>query len=382
LRFASVNLHLQEASHWCDALFVLAVAADIFYLLISLKSHTMANLKLMIWNMEWMNDLFAGNGLFRPDAEKTQHNSAATVKQRRDALSTVIKELNPDILLVVEGPNVTAEWQLFLDTDLPGKWKGHIQNSPGMTQCIGIATRTDTGNLGIDALQTFDTLQIDAFKEWSMDLEDDGITEVYKFERSPLYAEIKTPDNKIFRLLGLHLKSKLVASALEWSRWWENADANRRKIFAQASRIRQEFLDAYLSDPATANIPLIVCGDINDGPGMDTSERKIMGSGIERLMGSVWFPQFTLGNALFDSLKPSDQRRLRFDKIATTSFADPIFNGTYHNEWIDHLLYSRNIAAKWILNAAAMKDLAQGSIHKAPYRHSSDHYPIIADIVL
>jgi endonuclease/exonuclease/phosphatase family metal-dependent hydrolase len=251
-----------------------------------------------------------------------------------------------------------------------------------MTQCIGIAIRTDTGKLAADALQTFDTLQIDAFKEWSMDLEDDGITEVYKFERSPLYAEIKTTDNKVFRVLGLHLKSKLVSSAMEWSRWWESADANRRKIFAQASRIRQEFLDAYLSDTATANIPLVVCGDINDGPGMDTSERKIMGSGIERLMGSVWFPQFTLANALFDSLKPSDQRRLRFDKIATTSYADPIFNGTYHNEWIDHLLYSRNGGGQWVVNAAAVKDLAQGPIYKAPYKHSSDHYPLTADIIL
>lgn len=342
----------------------------------------MANLKLMVWNMEWMNDLFAGNGLFRPDSEKTQHNGAATVKQRRDALSAVIKDLNPDVLVIVEGPNITAEWQLFLDSDLPGKWMGHIQASPGMTQCIGIALRTDTGKFAADALQTFDTLQMDAFKDWSMDLEDDGITEVYKFERSPLYVQIKTADNKIFRILGLHLKSKLVASALEWSRWWENADANRRKIFAQASRIRQEFLDFYLTDANTSGIPLMVCGDINDGPGMDTSERKIMGSGIERLMGSVWFPQLTLGNALFDGLKPTDQRRLRFDKIATTSYADPIFNDTYHNEWIDHLLYSRNVANKWVVNAAAVKDFTQGPIYKAPYKHSSDHYPLVADIIL
>ena len=91
-------LQLPGASYWSAIFVLLAVSKGIFYLLISLKHHTMANLKLMVWNMEWMNDLFAGNGLFRPDNEKTQHNSAATIKQRRDALSTVIKELNPDIL--------------------------------------------------------------------------------------------------------------------------------------------------------------------------------------------------------------------------------------------------------------------------------------------
>lgn len=342
----------------------------------------MANLKVMVWNMEWMNDLFAGNGLFRPDAEKTQHMTSATVKQRREALSLVIKELDPDLLMVVEGPNETAEWQLFLDTDLPGKWQGYIQKSPGMSQCIGLAVRTDTGKFAVTSFQAFDTLAMPAFQPWQVDMEDDGISEVYKFERSPLYAEIVTADNKRLRLLGLHLKSKLVASALEWSRWWENADANRRKIFAQASRIRQSFLDAYLTDAATAQIPLIVGGDINDGPGMDTSERKIMGSGIERLMGSVWFPQLTLGNALFESLKPSDQRQLRFDKIATTSFADPIFNGTYHSEWIDHLLYSRHPAGNWVQQAIAHKDMPQGSIRRAPYKFASDHYPITAQVVL
>jgi endonuclease/exonuclease/phosphatase family metal-dependent hydrolase len=341
----------------------------------------MASIKLMVWNMEWMNDLFGAAGSFRADDDKTQHMPSATVKQRREALSLVIKELSPDVLVVVEGPNAAAEWQLFLDADLPGTWQGHIQRSPGMSQCVGLAVRTDTGKFAQPALTPFDTLQMEPFKEWQMDLEDDGITEMYRFERSPLYAAINMADNKTFRLLGLHLKSKLVASALEWSRWWENADANRRKIFAQASRIRQQFLDTYLTDAATRDIPIVVCGDINDGPGMDTSERKIMGSGIERLMGSVWFPKLTLANALFESLSANDQRRLRFDKIVTTTFADPIFNGTYHAEWIDHILYSQQ-PGQWVKEAMAHKTLAQGPIYRAPYKFSSDHYPITATLHL
>ena len=331
--------------------------------------------------MEWMNDLFTGDGAFKPDTAKPAHTPGATVLQRRKALAKVINELNPDILVGVECPNLTKEWQLFLDTDLEGTWQGCIQSSPVMSQCIGLAVRIDTKKFANPAFEAFDTLTQPAFNEWRMDLEDDGISEVYKFERSPLYASVKAADGKELRILGLHLKSKLVASALEWSKWWENADANRRKIFAQASRIRQQFLDVYLTDPTTANIPLIVCGDVNDGPGMDASERKILGSGIERLMGNVWFPKLTMGNALFDNLPAKDRENMRFEKIVTTSYRDMLFNNMYHDEWIDHILYSRQYA-NWVVNAAAHKNLEKGSVLKEPYKYASDHYPLTADVRL
>ena len=34
--------------------------------------------------------------------------------------------------------------------------------------------------------------------------------------------------------------------------------------------------------------PLIVCGDIDDAPGLDASEKRLFGSGVERLVGAVW----------------------------------------------------------------------------------------------
>ena len=111
--------------------------------------------------------------------------------------------------------------------------------------------------------------------------------------------------------------------------------SRRRRTPAEVPR-------AVSSDPATANRPLIVCGDINDGPGLDASERRLFGSGIERLMGIIWRPQFCFGNALFDTLKPKDKEELDFSSIHTTSFKDPIFNGVYQKEWIDHILYSRS----------------------------------------
>ena len=59
------------------------------------------------------------------------------------------------------------------------------------------------------------------------------------------------------------------------------ADANRRKTLAQASQIRLgflDFLDPYLTDGATRDTPLVVRGDINDGPGLDASEKGSLGA--------------------------------------------------------------------------------------------------------
>jgi hypothetical protein len=51
----------------------------------------MSNLKLVLWNMEWLDDLFKPTeknqpAVFRPDHEKAAHSFDATVKQRRDDL--------------------------------------------------------------------------------------------------------------------------------------------------------------------------------------------------------------------------------------------------------------------------------------------------------
>jgi len=73
----------------------------------------MAKLKFLMWNVEWMNDLFTtgtGPAAFRPDGEKPLHNKDTTVKVRRDHLSGVLKEIGPDIVVVAEGPSRRRSW--------------------------------------------------------------------------------------------------------------------------------------------------------------------------------------------------------------------------------------------------------------------------------
>ncbi len=176
-------------------------------------------------------------------------------------------------------------------------------------------------------------------------------------------------------MLGLHLKSKGVFSAYEWSKWWQMADANRRKLLAQATQLRLKFLDPYLLNPQTRNIPLIVCGDINDGPGMDASEKRLFGSGIERLMGTMWKPHLCLRNALFDTLDPADQADLNFEPLKTTRYKDPIFDA-WIPEWIDHILYSSCGGAPFVTGAHIHEKMAGGMPIWQKYRYASDHYPV------
>ena len=344
----------------------------------------MSTIKLLCWNVEWMNDLFTagttGPAAFRPDNEKPLHNPDTTVKTRREHLSGVLKDLAPDVVVVCEGPSRKEELKLFFDTDVPGTWQVDLQRSPAQSQNIGIAVRTDTGKFTAPFLQLQDTVSDKRFDPFLVDTDSDDVLEQHKFERRPLLATVSPAGGAPFTILGLHIKSKGIFDALEWSRWWDTADANRKKILAQATQIRMKFLEPFLADAATANTPLIVCGDINDGPGLDASERRLFGSGVERLMGVIWRPQFCLGNALFDTLKPKDRQELDFSSIYTTSFKDPIFNGVYQKEWIDHILYSRNQNGVWVTGAQVHSKMPDGTAIYTKYKHASDHFPVSVDV--
>lgn len=352
----------------------------------------MTTIRFGVWNMEWMNDLFTDGPEFKSDDEKVRGPSASksgpTVKQRRESLSGALNEIDIDALVVVEGPNKASEIQLFFDTDVEGSWMCDVQPSKGSSQIIGLAVRTDKGHFANNPFERFhiDTGQggeserlSNATEEFAIDTDDDEIQELHKFERKPLYAELKLADGKRFRVVGLHLKSKGIFQSYEWSKWWSRADANRKKIVAQCTQLRHEFIDYYLTETSTRGIPLIVCGDINDGPGQDTSEKRLNANGVERLMGNVWKPDLCLGNALYDSLEADDRWDIELSSIYTTSFRDPIFQ-SYRNVWIDHILYSRNHAEKWLGDAVVHITMSDGKKIWQKYKHASDHFPVTVDI--
>lgn len=354
----------------------------------------MATIRFGVWNMEWMNDLFTDGPAFKDDDRKVRGpnpfglDNRPTVKDRRESLAGVLNEVDVDALVVVEGPNKATELQLFFDTDVDGTWECDVQPTKGGSQILGLAVRTDKDHF---ANEPFDRFHIDegmggeserlssATTDFTIDTDDDEIQELHRFERLPLYAQLNLANDKKLRVVGLHLKSKGIFQSYEWSKWWSQADANRKKIVAQCTQLRHEFLDYYLTEDSTKNIPMIICGDINDGPGQDTSEKKLNVSGIERLMGTVWKPGLCLGNALYDSLDDDDRWEIDLSSISTTSFKDPIFDN-YRKVWIDHILYTRNRPNSWIGNAISREEMPDGQKVWRKYRYASDHFLVTADI--
>lgn len=361
------------------------------------------DINFMQWNMEWLDDLFVPLGTagavpaFRPDTDVPQHDKKTTVGARKALIKQALSLLAADVMVVVEGPHHPLEFQMLFDDLAPGTWVTHLQQSKskngpqtGATtftslQNVGIAVRTDTDKFAATAMRVFDAMDqnagliFDASEPFFHDSGDNGVVEWYRYERRPAYAEITLKGGEVFRVLGVHFKSKGIFDALEWTRWWQMADANRERLLAQCRHFREEFLNPYLIDAGTKDIPLILCGDINDGPGFDTSEMRLKASGVETLMGSVWEPSFTLGSALFDSLSAKDKARLNFEKNYTTSFEDPIFDGQYQREWIDHILYTRNRPG-WVHSARIIREIGQNPVLKM--HEVADHYPVAATVAL
>ncbi len=354
-------------------------------------------MKLAVWNMEWLNDLVDSNsGALKPGDRNVRgprppwENEGPTVAERVALLREGLADLDPDILLIVEGPDRTEDMEILMASISDAEWAIYIQRSrfPSApdnsrqntsTQCVGIALRTDRGVFANTPMTIMDSedpaagLIHTATEPFFLDLGADKVPEWFRYERRPLWVTIHPAQGSDFNIMGLHLKSKGIFAAHEWSRWWQLADANRMRLLAQCRQIREAFLDVYLSDPAA--LPLIVAGDINDGPGFDTSEMRLNASGVETLMGSVWKPGLSLGNALFDALNDRDRARLDFNDVTTTRFADPIFNDTYHRVMIDHILYSRNIPG-WVAPGEVPRETAAGT----EYWKISDHFPVVAKI--
>ena len=363
-------------------------------------------MRFAVWNLEWLNDMVTtdrdGRAVLKPGDARVRgpkppwQTENPTVAERSALIAAGLADLDADLIVVVEGPNLTGELQAIFDALAPGSWLCHVQRSRydsrpgpegrrlGSSQCVGIALRLDRGAFADPPATFWDSESPEAglihvaSEPFFLDIEDNGIFEWFRYERRPLYAQINPADGAPFRVLGLHLKSKGIFQAYEWSKWWQMADANRRRLLAQCRHIRRHFLDPYLTDADTAAVPLIVCGDINDGPGFDTSEMRLLASGVETLMGRVWEPGLTLGNALYDSLPDKDRAAEDFSDLSTTRFADPIFNDSFHRVWIDHILYSRNARPGWVRDARIPRKTADG----LDYWKISDHFPVTAQIDL
>jgi len=69
-------------------------------------------MKIMNWNIEWMNNWFSGNDNPTWGSNSLSEADARTCAQK---VTSIINSVGPDLLCIQEGPSAMAEMDLFMD---------------------------------------------------------------------------------------------------------------------------------------------------------------------------------------------------------------------------------------------------------------------------
>lgn len=319
----------------------------------------MSEFTLMSYNIEHMNSMFDNNIIKQSE------------QQRAQKIANVIKDIDPHVVGLCEAANSPDEHNHFIDNYLSGSGYKLAHGVSRGSQNLVFYYRHPFSIISIDDELSF-------YEPWDADIDEDGLKERYKWERKPLEAifEIGSGGPKLLIVLA-HTKSKGIFSVTDFHNFQKISLANRKRLTGQALKLRYR-LDDLLKDPNY--IPVIVMGDLNDGPGLDPFEKMIGRSFVETVMGSVYYPSNILHNALWWMSQDSGLR----NKLWTADFPDPIVNnplGYNHRVWIDHILISPDMlqstnAIRYVMNSGKIGSSDSDS------RKASDHFAVYCKIAI
>jgi Endonuclease/Exonuclease/phosphatase family len=283
------------------------------------------------------------------------------------SLEKIITKQHPHILGIVEASDKTKHHQYLIDNtklvDL-GYKVGKSDLKRGKQDLV-VYYREPFEILTVDD-------DIEFYEQWAEDIDQDGIKELCEFERKPLEVlfRLKGTDITILVILVILVatKSKGVFSVNDIINHQYLALANRKKLLAQSKKIRSRVNQLMDEQP---ELPLIIMGDFNDEPGMDSYERALGASSIETVMGSVFEPGKILHNTMWHLSKID-----RKIDLWTTEYPDLIVqNFGLHKAWLDHIFISPNMLTesakfKYMMNSGDIipKD--------ADAKRVSDHYAV------
>lgn len=341
------------------------------------------DLTFCAYNMEWMKDLFRRDGTPKrsddPDPEDRNNG------QRSEFLAAVVKAINPDVLCIVEGPDTladgskTASQQLERWRDLhnldPDYEAVHGDPSGGQQELCALFRKTKL-KLVYDPERN---ARRNPFGEpFLVDTLDSLIKEHYKHYRPPLELSVRPPGTggaELAKIIVAHAKSKGIFDLVDLARFEQLSEKNTRKLFAECYSIRER-CDQWMEQ--NPNQKVIVCGDINDGFGLDYYENRFARSAVEILLGNVWEPDKILRHVL---PKPKLNRYGWFP--SSSRYKDRV-TGDEFNVLIDHILVSHNIQVRsaQVWNPYADDAPAHVKGLKNPLTRGSDHFPISAAITL
>jgi predicted extracellular nuclease len=330
-------------------------------------------LRVAVYNMEWMVNLFTKEG----EPETTGKDG-----ERSAQLADVVKAIDPDILGVVEGPDTTVSGSKSASAQLEA-WAAHHGLVNSYKAVHGFPS---SGRQELCALYNSNTVTVkhvpvqdkskDPFDEpFLVDTTESLIKEYYKHYRPPLELSVRPEGggNELARIIVAHAKSKGIFDNVDFARFEQISERNRKKLYAECLSIRAR-CDQWLEDHPDMNV--IVMGDINDGFGSDYYEQRFSRSAVETLLGDVWYPERVLKHVL---------PRPRLGKYgwtpSTGRFQDRL-TGDKFNVLIDHILVTQGVgvseAMVWnpYLEQETDEKTAQVKALKDTLLNASDHFPV------
>lgn len=375
----------------------------------------MADLKLTTLNAEWLEHsagvdigwLSPGQKLFPKPAP-----SLAEAKERMEALTTLVGEIDPDVLFVCEGVKGAAHMRAFVEKHLPDyELISHPADDDSLydidgTQWLWFMVRKSRLNELNPSL-----LNIATWKAFVGDQEPghkDGewMVSIPKIVDNELLPNVRTPHDhfrhpqvlvleiggKRVEIIGVHLKSKLVSKKPRKRKPNEDFESYaklkavalylaashiaRAKLTTEATDIRYYIERRFEQEPDPS---ILVVGDVNDGPGKELLEREYLFHDlIGSLQGDVFFAERFLNHALFDF--PDHLRwTVQFDDLIDPDRPEEIL--------LDHILFTQPLTGSGggPLKVPPKAGLVEHEIHERvasllPGR-LSDHRPVSVTLV-
>ncbi|WP_101067366.1 endonuclease/exonuclease/phosphatase family protein [Roseovarius salinarum] len=339
-------------------------------------------MRLATYNVEWFDALFDDDGELLDDGERSARHDVTRADQLT-ALGIVFTAMDADAVMVIEAPDnarprsTVRALERFAEVMQLRARRALIGFANETQQEIALLYDPDvlrvrhdplgqpTGKKGAVGAPRFDGT-------FRIDLDIDATEDRVVFSKPPLEIAAETTGGVVLRLIGAHLKSKAPHGAATRDAAMRIAIASRRKQLAQAIWLRRR-VSAHLA----AGEPLIVMGDLNDGPGLDEYENLFGRSSVEIVMGEGDGP------ALYD---PHARRALtqRVGAINTTARFYLKDEGRYLQALLDYILVSPDLAARHPRWRIWHPFDDPGCLRVPELRNAlvtaSDHFPVTVEI--
>lgn len=326
----------------------------------------MPRLKILNWNVKHMERLLA------PNLNSVQ-------ARRRDAVVREVREIDPDIWCLIEGPKSPADADAVANGLFGGDYVA-IRAPDGKyaqkgTQWIWWFVKQSIANkASLLPVSTWDSFTEPSFEvyRWGQ-----TVASRHSHYRHPQTLVLNWDGLRV-ELIGVHLKSKFINQGKTLWRddpaaFMREAVEARMKLAREATNVR-DYIDSKFEQ--TPNPAIFLMGDLNDGPGKEWFEdRFLFFDLISNVQGDVFFAKRYLFHALFDF--PQDLRW-------TAKFADFVTNETVPQPiLLDHILFTQGLtdgSLSWKVPHGGGKveheihELVNASLPQAA--QTSDHRPV------